>query len=198
MNKNQKYILIILLISQICAAKTNSTDYTVFNIGIQPALFATNAGLSVNVLNLFLGAGVYINRYGMGTIEKYRRVDNINIEGDEFLENDSAWRSTTIGISFKILKNLYLFAGNCDGEYQIIKRYKDSLSGKNYEIKKFEYFPGYEFGIQYELQKFRNRYSLNAILGLNYALTATKSSFDFWPENPVLIAGLAFGIVRNK
>ena len=115
----------------------------IFNLGIQPALFATNAGISVNILNLFYGFGVYANRYGMGTFSKYQKVISVDENLHEFIEQTSAWRATTIGITYKIYNNLYLFGGLCDGEFQRLNSYKTVLGDDIHysEKKEFEYFP---------------------------------------------------------
>lgn len=194
MNRLSFLLFLFLPFYQLNSATHEKSDYTVFNVGIQPALFSTNAGLSINVLNLFYGAGIYINRYGMGTFAKKTEIDNIDV----LVNSDSAWRSTTLGITFKLMKNLYVFVGHCDGEFQIVNKYFDNLSSEEYEIKQYKYFPGNEFGFQYELKNFKGKFSLNAVLGLNYSLKSSKSPIDFWPENPVLIAGLAFGVLRDK
>ena len=196
MNRLPYSLLLFLLFYQLNSATTEKSDYIGFNIGIQPALFTTNAGLSINVLNLFYGAGIYINRYGMGTFAKKTII--VYDEDDNIVNSDSAWRSTTFGITFKLMKNLYAFVGHCDGEYQLVKKYIDSMTQVEYEIKQYKYFPGNEFGFQYELKNIKGKYSLNAIIGLNYSLKAHNMPFNSWPENPVLIAGLAFGVLRNK
>ncbi len=193
------FFAIFLIIQPIHSTPKTSSDYTIFNLGIQPALFTTNAGISINILNLFYGFGVYANRYGMGTFSKYQKVISVDENLHEFIEQTSAWRATTIGITYKIYNNLYLFGGLCDGEFQKLNSYKTVLGDDIHysEKKEFEYFPGNEFGIQYEIKNIKDKFSITVVIGLNYALTASDPPVSFL-ENPVLFTGIGIGVIRKK
>ncbi|MEA3476533.1 MAG: hypothetical protein U9R23_08880 [Candidatus Cloacimonadota bacterium] len=173
-------VLLFLFSTLLFSQQTKETQLITTTMGYHPAIGVENFGMSLAMLNGFSGFGFYFNIFGIGNIASSSAYSYAFL-GDELINtyNDESWGAMSYGITYKISKKLYAYAGYCNGMKWILDgaTYYDEfhiLDPTGYYDVEYSYTeskPGIDLGIYYEVKNWSGFIPLFIVGGFNTSMS---------------------------